>query len=137
MWYHFAFVAISVAMFGMTEGAILVYLNPGYFLAEKTKINLFTASLLFAIFIILIKFKKYVRKLYGFNLAGAAVGCVLLIYSLKYTDGLTAVFVTALFAVIGAAFFAMEAGAKKIMQMAIVFARSEERRVGKECRSRW
>jgi len=24
MWYHFAFVAISVAMFGMTVGAILV-----------------------------------------------------------------------------------------------------------------
>ncbi|MCY2927965.1 MAG: glycosyltransferase family 39 protein [Planctomycetota bacterium] len=26
MWYHFAFVAISVAMFGMTVGAVLVYL---------------------------------------------------------------------------------------------------------------
>ena len=167
MWYHFAFVAISVAMFGMTVGAILVYLNPGYFLAEKTKIHLCTASLLFAICIIfsfmthltipfpgnlsrgmsvislyaigltyaviaipfifsgiciclaLTKFPKHVSKLYAADLAGAAVGCVLLIYSLKYTDGLTAVFVTALFAVIGAVFFAMEAGAKKIICFAL------------------
>ena len=28
MWYHFAFVAISIAMFGMTAGALLVYLLP-------------------------------------------------------------------------------------------------------------
>jgi hypothetical protein len=28
MWYHFAFMAISVAMFGMTVGAIVVYLRP-------------------------------------------------------------------------------------------------------------
>ena len=31
MWYHFAFVAISVAMFGMTVGAILIYLKPAVF----------------------------------------------------------------------------------------------------------
>jgi len=29
MWYHFAFMAISVAMFGMTVGALLVFLRPG------------------------------------------------------------------------------------------------------------
>ena len=28
MWYHFAFMAISVALFGMTVGAIVVYLRP-------------------------------------------------------------------------------------------------------------
>jgi hypothetical protein len=32
MWYHFAFVAISVALFGMTVGALIVYLLPGCFL---------------------------------------------------------------------------------------------------------
>ena len=31
MWYHYAFMAISIAMFGMTVGAILVYLYPHYF----------------------------------------------------------------------------------------------------------
>ena len=29
MWYHFAFVAISVALFGLTAGALLVHLLPG------------------------------------------------------------------------------------------------------------
>ena len=31
MMYHFAFVAISITMFGMTAGAITVYLRPGLF----------------------------------------------------------------------------------------------------------
>src|SRR5215510_4613979 len=31
MWYHFAFMAVSVAMFGMTVGAIAVFLAPGAF----------------------------------------------------------------------------------------------------------
>ena len=28
MWYHFAFMAISIAMFGLTLGALLVFLRP-------------------------------------------------------------------------------------------------------------
>ena len=35
LWYHFAFVAISVAMFGMTVGAVWVYLNPDRYPAER------------------------------------------------------------------------------------------------------
>jgi hypothetical protein len=35
MFYHFAFVAISVAMFGMTVGAIVVYLRPAAYAAER------------------------------------------------------------------------------------------------------
>jgi len=31
MWYHFVFLAISVAMFGLTVGGLLVYLAPRYF----------------------------------------------------------------------------------------------------------
>src|SRR5215510_4761852 len=31
MWYHFAFMAVSVAMFGMTVGAIIVFLKPSLF----------------------------------------------------------------------------------------------------------
>src|SRR5215203_3366045 len=34
-WYHFAFVAISVAMFGMTVGALIVYLRPSWFPLER------------------------------------------------------------------------------------------------------
>ena len=30
MWYHFGFMAISIAMFGLTVGALLVFLRPGW-----------------------------------------------------------------------------------------------------------
>ena len=36
MWYHFAFVAISVALFGMTVGALIVYLMPSHFPVGRT-----------------------------------------------------------------------------------------------------
>src|SRR5262245_10188967 len=52
MWYHYAFVAISVAMFGMTVGAITVYLLPTYFTQSQSKFHLALSSLLFSIFII-------------------------------------------------------------------------------------
>lgn len=52
MFYHFAFMAISVAMFGMTVGALIVYLFPNYFSQfEKTNALAFY-SLLFAIAIV-------------------------------------------------------------------------------------
>ena len=53
MWYHFAFVAISVALFGMTVGALIVYLLPDRFPAEKTNQRLALFSLLFSISIVL------------------------------------------------------------------------------------
>ena len=35
MWYHFAFMAISIAMFGMTIGALLVFLRPTWWPPER------------------------------------------------------------------------------------------------------
>lgn len=49
MWYHFAFMAISVAVFGMTAGALVVYLLPTYFKAERSYTQIAQASLLFAV----------------------------------------------------------------------------------------
>ena len=49
MWYHFAFMAISVATFGMTVGALIVYLFPGFFSAERTRYHLALSAWLFAI----------------------------------------------------------------------------------------
>ena len=49
MWYHFSFVAISVAMFGMTAGAILVYLFPRTFTEERVHFHLALCSLLFGV----------------------------------------------------------------------------------------
>ena len=36
MWYHFAFVAISVALFGLTFGALTVHLLPNRFPAARS-----------------------------------------------------------------------------------------------------
>ena len=168
MWYHFAFMAISIAMFGMTVGAILVYILPEYFSTEKVKYHLAISSLLFSVSVVfsflihlriayifgtpnrpiawlcfiiftylitaipfvfggictclaLTKFPKYVGKLYAVNLAGAAVGCLSLIFILKITDGPTAVFLVALLAGISALLFAAEGNYKKLVRIAIVF----------------
>jgi hypothetical protein len=49
MWYHFAFVAISVAMFGLSVGAILVYVFPRYFTPERTKQHMALFAQFFAL----------------------------------------------------------------------------------------
>jgi len=48
MWYHFAFLAISVAMFGMTAGALLVYLRPAFFTPARAKAHMSVSGALFA-----------------------------------------------------------------------------------------
>jgi len=49
MWYHYAFMAISVATFGMTVGTLLVYLRPGYFTQERAPHHLALSALLFSV----------------------------------------------------------------------------------------
>ena len=53
MWYHFAFVAISIAMFGMTVGALVVYLAPAWFPPASVKRQLASAASLFPIITVL------------------------------------------------------------------------------------
>jgi hypothetical protein len=154
MWYHYSFMAISIAMFGMTVGALLVYLLPRRFTAESAKRHMASSSLLFSMTIVvcflihlripfttegdsvawpwlaltytvisipfvfsgiciclsLTKFPRQVSKLYAADLAGAAAGCVLVIYAVNLTDGPTAVFLCALAAAAGAALFASDRG---------------------------
>ena len=52
-WYHFAFVAISVAMFGMTVGALIVYLRPSWFPPERVSRGLGASALLFGVAIVI------------------------------------------------------------------------------------
>jgi hypothetical protein len=49
MWYHFAFVAISVALFGLTAGALIVHLRPHSFRDEVVKRQMWRFSLLYAV----------------------------------------------------------------------------------------
>src|SRR5262245_35977022 len=49
MWYYFAFMAISIAMFGMTVGAIWVFLRPAKFSVEHARPELAKAALAYAV----------------------------------------------------------------------------------------
>ncbi len=49
MWYHFAFVAISIAMLGMTVGALIIYVRPEWFPPEAAKRQLAVTALLFPV----------------------------------------------------------------------------------------
>jgi hypothetical protein len=60
MWYHFAFVAISVAMFGMTVGALVVYLRPGWFPPAQLSHSMGASALLFGLAIVLSLFTQLV-----------------------------------------------------------------------------
>jgi hypothetical protein len=163
MWYHFAFLAISVAMFGMTVGALCVYLLPGVFTEERAKVHLAASGLLFGLaiplsflthlsipFIIqrsvvgfysialtyvvialpfvfsgicvclaLTKFPRHVSQLYAADLAGAAVGCMLLIAMLTVADGPTAVFFVAALVTLGAFFFATDGPSLRLRRLAL------------------
>ncbi|MCK4277026.1 MAG: hypothetical protein KAX78_10960, partial [Phycisphaerae bacterium] len=55
--------------------------------------------------LVLTRFPKQVGRLYAADLAGAAVGCVVVIWVLKITDGPTAVLVVALLASLGSLCF--------------------------------
>ncbi len=48
LWYHFAFMAVSIAMFGLTLGAVIVYLYPRTFAPELVKRQLAVSSFGFA-----------------------------------------------------------------------------------------
>ena len=163
MLYHFAFVALSLAMFGMTAGALAVYLAPHLFTADRLRSRLALAAVIFPIAIVLsfltqlsIPFRIHpsivaiyavaftyvviavpfvvsgavvclvltgfparVSRLYAVDLAGAALGCVLLIVVVGYSDGPTAVLWVAVLASIGALMFALDAPSRALRRTAV------------------
>src|SRR4051812_9317720 len=52
MWYHFAFVAVSMAMFGMTAGALIVFLLPRLFDPAHVKRNLALSAMATALLMV-------------------------------------------------------------------------------------
>jgi len=52
MWYHYAFMAISIALFGLSFGAVLVYVKPVWFPREKTSERLAQLSLAYVVAIL-------------------------------------------------------------------------------------
>lgn len=162
MWYHFAFVAVSIAMFGMTVGAMIVYLFPRLFSSAKLGFSLSLNALLFAVTIVisfylhlqirftgptsmenlfylgltyvviavpfifsgicvsltLTRFPSQVGRLYGADLAGASLGCILLIVAINATSGPTAVVIVAFLAAVGGLCYSWS-GPRKIRLLAI------------------
>src|SRR5688572_26056985 len=52
MWYHFAFVAVSLAMFGLTVGAIIVFLRPEWFRAEVLSRRLALSAVAYPVLVV-------------------------------------------------------------------------------------
>lgn len=125
MWYHFAFMAISMAMFGMTIGALVVFLRPHawpdamlpqalgrcaqLFAISMAAVTLLHTSLYLPMMVTFIaaavpfvfsgifvclaltRFPSHIGQLYAADLAGAAIGCLCVIVSLHWLDGVGAV----------------------------------------------
>ena len=49
MHYHFAFMVISVAMFGLTTGSLIVYFYPNFFTRRLTRLHMSIGAILFAV----------------------------------------------------------------------------------------
>ena len=164
MFYHFAFVALSVAMFGMTAGALLVYLAPSLFPPDRLNHRLAVAAVAFPISLVVsfltqlcIPFQVYasvaaiygivltyavisvpfvlsgvavclaltglpraVSRLYAADLCGAALGCMLLIVVLDWSDGPTAVLWVAVLGSLGALAFARAASSERLRRTAAI-----------------
>ena len=161
MWYHFAFFAISMALFGMTTGAIIVYALPHVFRPEHThrllamnalffsitltisflthlSVPILTDGSLMAAYAVLFNFVMLaipfifsgitisltltrftvaelgVSKLYAADLVGAALGCVMLLFVLRFADGPSAVIFSAFLAALGAWLFARNLDASRL-----------------------
>jgi hypothetical protein len=163
MLYHFAFAALSLAMFGMTAGALVVYLAPRFFPPDRIHDRLTLSAIVFPIALlwsflteliipfrmdtsfvaiyalaftcvviaipfvisgitvclVLTGFPRAVSGLYAADLAGAALGCVLLIAVLDLTDGPTAVLWVAALAGGGALAFSIQASSQRIRNAAV------------------
>ncbi len=158
MYYHFAFVAISVTMFGMAVGALIVFLRPAAFSADRVPRSLALGSAGFAATILLsylthlaipflleaslvgifgivltyaalsvpficsgvvvslalTRFSSQVSALYAADLAGAAIGCLVVGPLLRVADAPTAVLASAGAAAIGAVLFAADAPGSRV-----------------------
>lgn len=77
-WYHFAFMVVSLAMFGMTMGAVHVYLRKEQFGSESIPTQLWLNSLLFSLSMA-ISFVAYVPV--SSLLSGSMVGAIALSYT--------------------------------------------------------
>jgi spermidine synthase len=160
-WYHFAFVAVSIAMFGMTVGAVIVFVLPRLFppggvsrqvavvataypvllvltfltqlsvpfIVHLSVVGVYSITFVYAVValpfvasgvcicLILTRYPGHVSQLYAADLAGAALGCILLVFLLPLTDGPTAVIGVAWMASLGAVLFAGDVDSERLRRV--------------------
>src|SRR6266540_1098297 len=118
-WYHLAFFVISIAMFGLTAGAVFVYLRKERFRPERLSYDLAVATLAtgaspsltalvawaefalclalpfffsgIVVSLALTRSPYSIGKVYGADLIGAAIGCIGALVLLNVTSGPSAV----------------------------------------------
>jgi hypothetical protein len=165
MYYHFAFMAISLALFGSGASGVFIYIfqrrlgesRTGTWLSVSSL--LFAVSTLFALYVILAnpltyetgmenyyrlakiygattlpfffagcaitlaitRFAKDISRLYLFDLAGAATGCLLLIPVLNVIGAINTVLLVAVIAGVGAVLFsATEGGGRAYVAVSLL-----------------
>jgi hypothetical protein len=151
LWYHLLYAALSVALFGLVVGGLVVYLAPQFFNSNEVEKHLSAAALGFAVMTVvsflvylaippvfdltvkgflslvtilgvisvpfifsgvavclaLTKFPRQVSQLYAADLSGAAAGCILVVYALRFIDAPTTVIFSAALAGLGALLFSL------------------------------
>ncbi len=155
LWYHFAFLAISLALFGMAVGGLLLHFRPDWFPRDRVHHQMARHSMLFAIFVpiayvlilgvpfvyrvslpaavsllliytfaalpflfgglalalALSRFSQRIGLVYGMDLIGAGLGCLLVVPLLGYLTGPGVIVATAILAAVASLFFAASLGA--------------------------
>ena len=156
-WYHLAFFAVSIAMLGMTAGAVTVYLRPRWFAPDSLRASASKACLLFAAVVpvtllvlcatpvaatmsarglrslfvvslaslapfyfsgvalsgIITKTHLPIGKIYASDLAGASLGCLVVLGGLEILDAPSLILVCALTAVVAAIAFGVGRWSRK------------------------
>lgn len=164
MWYHMSLVSVSMAMFGMTLGALVVHWFPKAFTTElaASKAALFglgfglttagclaiclniplameltaggigmfllwnaVAALPFVfsgvcVCVCLTRYPTKVSRLYAFDLAGASLGCLLVVWLLGQVDAVSAILFIAAVPTLGAVGFSHSAGSKGLSTVSLV-----------------
>lgn len=166
MWYHMALVSVSMAMFGMTLGALVVHWAPEAFSVEKaaTKSSLFStgfalstalsiATCLHIPFVIdmslagvsrillwnavaavpflfsgvvvcvcLTRYPERVGRLYAFDLAGASLGCLLVVGLLSRIDAISAILLIGAIPAMAAIGFALDGRRSSLVWFNVILA---------------
>lgn len=122
MWHHFAFMAVSLAMFGTTAGAGAVFLAPRYFEAHRATFQMGVSSLLFAAStvgsVLILTGTRFVPEIswesldsltfiyvIAADLVGTGLGCLVFAVAIGMTDAVTTAFAVAWLGVVASCFF--------------------------------